>query len=278
MIKILSRLQWLAIIGFLGIYLNNEHLKLFFLFWLFSILDCYSPLRDILSNLKFLGQNLYMLIGIPLTYFRYGFRLPNVNNYTPSVYYSLPFTGKWFIVNGGIDKENSHSWRLCSQRYAYDFLIVNQNEQSFFKDGNELSSYFCYEQAVLAPADGTVIKVVDRFENTPIVGIGMADCAASDLRGNHIIIKHSKSEYSLIAHLSPNSICIKKGDRVCRGQIIAKCGNSGNTSEPHIHFQIQSSPNFYLSAGLPICFQNIKIDDHEQIKGYITKGHYVENI
>lgn len=278
MIKILSRLQWLAVIGFLGVYLNNKYLKLFFLFWLFSVLDCYSPLRDISSNLKFLGQNLCMLIGIPFTYIRYGFRLPTVTNYVPEIYYSFPFAGKWFVVNGGIDKENSHSWGLCSQRYAYDFLIVNENELTFCGSRDELSNYLCYEQAVLAPADGTVIKVVDGFENTPIVGVGMADCAASDMRGNHIIIRHSKSEYSLIAHLSPNSICIKKGDRIYRGQIIAKCGNSGNTSEPHIHFQIQSSPSFSLSTGLPICFQNVKIDDHERTKVYITKGHYVENM
>lgn len=278
MIKFLSRLQWLAIIGFLGVYFDNEHLKLFFLFWLFSILDCYSPLRNFGSTLKFLGQNLFMLIGIPLTHVRYGFRLPTAINFVPQTYYSFPFAGKWFVVNGGIDKENSHSWGLCSQRYAYDFFIANDNGETFCGNRDELSNYFCYEQAVLAPADGTIIKIVDVFKNTPIVGVGMADCAASDIRGNHIIIRHSKSEYSLIAHLLPNSICVKKGDKVYRGQIIAKCGNSGNTSEPHIHFQVQSSPSFSLSAGLPICFQKIKIDGQEQTNVYITKGHFVENL
>lgn len=278
MIRVLSRLQWLAIIGFVGIYYDNKYIRLFFLFWLFSLLDCYSPMRSLSNNLKFLLQNLVMLFGIPLTYIRYGFRLPTAKSYPPKTLYSLPFSGKWLIVNGGTDRQTSHSWILCSQRYAYDFFITDDEGQSFCGDRNELSSYLCYQKDVLAPADGIVIKVVDCFENTPIVGIGMADCAASDVRGNYIIIKHSKYEYSTIAHLMVDSICVKVGDIVYPGQRIAKCGNSGNTSEPHIHFQLQSCKSFSLSAGLPICFQNIKIDHIQHNTAYITKGHYVENV
>ena len=76
---------------------------------------------------------------------------------------------------------------------------------------------------------------------------------------------------------SPNSICVHKGDKISRGQIIAKCGNSGNTSEPHIHFQLQYGKSFALSAGLPIQFTHIIVDGKKMPKGFITNGHYVEN-
>ena len=129
----------------------------------------------------------------------------------------------------------------------------------------------------MAPADGVVISAVSHFPNTPIVAEGEVDCAASDVRGNHIVIRHSKHEYSVIAHLLPNSLCVQKGDRVSRGQVIAKCGNSGNTSEPHIHFQIQYGKIFEISAGLPILFTRIVVDGAKMPEGFITKGHYVEN-
>ena len=60
-------------------------------------------------------------------------------------------------------------------------------------------------------------------------------------------------------------------------QVIAKCGNSGNTSEPHIHFQLQYGKSFAISAGLPILFTHIVVDGKKMLEGFITKGHYVEN-
>ena len=277
MLKFISKLQWLALIGFLGVILDNQYLRLFFLFWLCCLADVFSPMRSILSNLKFLTQNLWMLVGILIVHLRYGFNLPDKNSYKPQVLYSLPFDGEWFVVNGGVDRETSHSWVLPSQRYAYDFFMKNSEDATFMGERERLENYFCYAKDVLAPADGVVISVVSHFPNTPIVAEGEADCAASDVRGNHIVIRHSKHEYSIIAHLLPNSPCVQKGDRVSRGQVIAKCGNSGNTSEPHIHFQIQYGKSFEISAGLPILFTHIVVDGKKMPEGFITKGHYVEN-
>ena len=210
MLKFISKLQWLALIGFLGVILDNQYLRLFFLFWLCCLAEVFSPMRSILSNLRFLTQNLWMLVGILIVHLRYGFNLPDKNSYKPQVLYSLPFDGEWFVVNGGVDRETSHSWVLPSQRYAYDFFIKNKEDVTFVDEREKLENYFCYAKNVLAPADGVVISVVNHFPNTPIVAEGEADCAASDVRGNHIVIRHSKHEYSMIAHLLPNSSCVKK--------------------------------------------------------------------
>ncbi len=217
-----------------------------------------------------------MLAGIPIAYVSHGFRLPDKNSYKPQVLYSLPFEGRWYIANGGVDKETSHSWFLPSQRYAYDFFIMNDEETTFSGERERLENYVCFAENVLAPADGIVVSVVSHFPNTPIGAEGKADCASSDVRGNHIIIRHSKHEYSMIAHLLPGSICVKQGDAVVRGQIIGKCGNSGNTSEPHIHFQIQDGKSFAMSAGVPVLFAHVVVDGKKIPEGFMTSGHYVE--
>lgn len=277
MVRFISKLQWLSLVGFLGIFLENQYLILFFLFGLCGLVNVFSPIRGNLSNFRFFIQNLWMLAGILIAYFRHGFKLPDKNSYKSQIRYSLPFKGKWYVANGGVDKETSHSWFLPSQRYAYDFFIVNNEETTFVGEKNQLENYFCFAESVLAPADGVVVSVASHFPNTPIIADGQVDCAASDVRGNHIIIRHSKHEYSMIAHLLPNSICVKKGDRIRRGQVIAQCGNSGNTSEPHIHFQIQYGKSFEISAGVPILFSHIVVDGTKVSQGFITNGHYVEN-
>ena len=104
MLKFISKLQWLALIGFLGILLDNQYLRLFFLFWLCCLADIFSPMRSIFSNLRFLIQNLWMLAGILIAHLRHGFNLPDKNSYRSQVHYSLPFDGKWYIANGLIKK------------------------------------------------------------------------------------------------------------------------------------------------------------------------------
>jgi len=231
----------------------------------------------ILDDLAISLQAFRQLFGIPLTYIRYGFRLPNAERYISECQYSLPFDGRWYVANGGITKETSHSWGICSQRYAYDFHIVDERAQSYAGDRKVLENYYCYKQNVLSPADGIVVTVNNGCVDSPIVEEGQATCVADDIRGNFIIIRHGKREYSLIAHLLINSICVNPGDKVTRGQIIARCGNSGNSSEPHIHFQIQAGKSFLLSTGLPIKFYNIEIGDRQLGDSFITKEQFVRN-
>ena len=233
----------------------------------------------------------WQMIGIIAPYFRYKFKLPSKENYILKGNYILPFSGKWIVVNGGVTKNLSHSWFLPSQRYAYDFIIVDDDGKSASGDRRSLSSYYCYGKDIIAPADGKVVSLYDKYKNSFVDGKN-AFCDSSNIAGNYIVIKHNDSEYSAIAHLVPGSLVVKKGDIVKQGQVIAKCGNSGNSSEPHIHFQLQSGKSFFMSAGLPIAFTDVKaqenhsfIDnrprkDNLQVEGnksYIARGLEVEN-
>lgn len=125
-------MYWLGLIGFLGTFLDIPVLQLFYLFFLLAIVDFVLSFIIVIQTestdetaiaLKFLSQNIGMLIGIPVIYVRNLFFLPNIRNYKPQTLYSLPFTGCWTVANGGINRETSHSWSICNQRYAYDFSL-----------------------------------------------------------------------------------------------------------------------------------------------------------
>jgi len=196
------------------------------------------------------------LLGNYIINIRYLLRPPNADNYDCEVDYILPFEGAWTILNGGASKKLSHSWPFINQRYAYDFVIMDDKGQTFEGDNKDVQSYFCYEQNIIAPADGTVIKISNKHRNSKTTG-KRARCDTSDPRGNFVIIQHAEKEFSLLAHLIPGSVTVKAGDEVKQGDVIGQCGNSGNTSEPHLHFQLQSSKSFLTGAGLPISFVDI---------------------
>ncbi|RCX17208.1 peptidase M23-like protein [Anaerobacterium chartisolvens] len=249
-IRICGKIKYLGLLGLPGLFLEYRLFDFLWLFWLLGFVEIFYNFPVFLQSLK----QLWGMLVVPL---RYGSLIPDANNYRCQVKYSLPFKESWAVVNGGVDKKSSHSWDIPTQRYAYDFLMLDESGKSCVSDGNKASDYYCYGKDVLAPADGEVIEAVCGYPDSLILGNGRADCSARDIRGNHILIRHSQREYSLLAHLQPGSIGAKIGDIVKRGQVIARCGNSGNSSEPHLHFQLQDGPSFFSSAGLPIEFENI---------------------
>ncbi len=192
-------------------------------------------------------QSIYQIFGTTFAEIKYSNRLSNLSGIVSKNIYDLPFEGNWYVANGGVEKSDSHSWNIIPQRYAYDFVQID-NEMKTNKDENyKLSDYYCYEQNILAPADGVVVELKNKYIDTPRLKVGQVSCNANDIRGNYILIRHSNNEYSLIAHLLKDSFKVEVGDEVHRGMIIALCGNSGNTSEPHIHFHIQNTKSFYSS-------------------------------
>lgn len=210
-------------------------------------------------RLRFFWQAVLQLAGLIYAVIKYNDReIRNIDDYRPEVAYSLPFNGEWYVANGGITKDTSHSWEILPQRFAYDFLIVDQEGKSYAGDRKDLQSYYCYGREILAPADGIVISLKDNFSDCRIMEEGQTDSDTLDIGGNRIIIRHSDSEYSTICHLMPKSITVQVGQKVRRGQVIARCGNSGNTTEPHVHFQIQNTPHFYSSMSVPIFFSEIE--------------------
>jgi len=284
-ITVACKVMWLLFaVGIIGIIIGNSYMEWF----------RFAPFLMFLKTpVSTLFQAIYQLIGMAVTPIMYKFKLPSKENYTLKGDYILPFDGKWTVVNGGVHKKISHSWGILPQRYAYDFIIVDDDGKSFSGDRKSVHNYYCYGKDIIAPADGVVEKLYNKHNDSIIDGKGVY-CNAARIQGNYIIIRHNDCEYSVIAHIMRGSISVKTGDMVRQGEIIAKCGNTGNSSEPHIHFQLQAGRNFFLSAGLPIAFSNINAQDKKNYalldkrscadnlqlvgnKSYIGRGLEVEN-
>lgn len=192
--------------------------------------------------------------------------------------YTLPFTGEWFVYNGGVTEKKSHSWDVLTLRYAYDFVQVNDQLKRHSGTGTQLTDYYCFGQNILAAADGTVVKVVDRVRSAPLVGYGIVDFLATNFVGNYVIIQHAENEYGLYAHLIKGSVPVKVGDTVSQGQVIGQCGHSGHSSEPHLHFHLQDRPNFYFALGVPIQFSNVMVDCEMKENAFIQAGNRVQAV
>lgn len=200
------------------------------------------------------------------------------DSYEQKVSYTLPFYGQWYVFNGGPNRATSHSWDLVAQRYAYDFVVADDAMRRWREGtrGAELDEYLCYAEPILSPAEGKVVEVGDGVRDAPNPGTGWMDPFAADIRGNYVIIEHAEGEYSVLGHLLPGSITVREGEEVSRSQELALCGNSGNSSEPHLHFQVQDRQDFFSAAGLAVTFDGVSVDGAGAESGrYPERGEWV---
>lgn len=157
---------------------------------------------------------------------------------------SLPFFGEWLVTQG----PNGRHTHKGDARHAWDFSIADEDNLTFRTTGRETQDYYCFGLPVLAPADGLVVKVVaDVPDNVP------PRTNRTHNWGNYVILEHAEGEYSEISHFRRYSISVYEGQVVARGQLIGYCGNSGRSSEPHLHLQLQDGP-FAGAASQPAAF------------------------
>ena len=145
----------------------------------------------------------------------------------------LPVMGNW-TVSQGHDGEYTHKGEWSK---AYDLYISDSEDKTFKNAGLVPEDYYCYNKPVFAPADGFVEIISDKTEdNKP----GVVNTV--DNWGNSIVIKHLIGLYTQISHLKKGSFKVRQGEYVHKGDLIAHCGNSGRSPQPHVHFQVQTSP------------------------------------
>ena len=200
------------------------------------------------------------------------------SEYQTKANYSFPFRGEWLVYNGGITPQTSHSWDILGQRFAIDFVQADSDFSRHTGKGTRLDDYYCYGEDILAASSGVVIRIEDRISNAPFVGFGLCDFMARSFIGNHVIIEHAENEYALYAHLIKGSVCVQPGEKVVQGQIIGRCGHSGHSSEPHLHFHLQDSSDIFNGMGLPIRFDTAEIDGNKTTNRHVTAGQRVRNI
>ncbi len=170
--------------------------------------------------------------------------------------------------------ENYHA-ASPDQRFAYDFLVT-EGDSSFSGDGTQNEDYYCFGKSVVAPGAGTVVEAVDGVQDQPP---GQLNPDAP--LGNHVIIDHGNGEVSFLAHLKKGSVAVEAGQEVAAGDVLGACGNSGNSSEPHLHYHLQTDAVFYGGAGgegLPAQFRAYLADGKRVERGEPTRGQVIEPV
>lgn len=114
-------------------------------------------------------------------------------------------------------------------------------------------------------------------DDAPLVGFGVCDFLARSFIGNHVLIRHAEREYALYAHLVPGSLEVEPEDRVEQGQVIGRCGHSGHSSEPHLHFHLQDSADLFEGMGLPVAFSSVEVDGAAVPAAHLEAGQLVRN-
>ena len=167
---------------------------------------------------------------------------------------SLPFKGQWLVFWGGDTRELNHHHDVPNQRFALDLLGVGENGKTKKGGGTRNEDYFAFGRDVLSPADGEVLEVIEGVrDNTP------GSMNPFSALGNCVVIGHRKDEVSVLAHFKRGSIVVKAGEKVKRGQLLGQCGNSGNSSEPHLHYHLQNSPVMQDGLGIRCVFQKVVV-------------------
>lgn len=191
---------------------------------------------------------------------------------------SLPFTGKWLARNSPARRVPSHGSDLLGERYAIDFVGVDDRRRTAdrrdwrtFLASEPPERYFAFRRPILAPADGVVVGVHDgevdhdgRRSQLALIPYMMGQAGrlrrgVGAVAGNYVVLEvRDTGAFVAMAHLRSGSIRVAVGERVMTGQLVAECGNSGNSTQPHVHVQVMDSRDLSVAHGLPIIFRRFR--------------------
>jgi murein DD-endopeptidase MepM/ murein hydrolase activator NlpD len=185
----------------------------------------------------------------------------------------LPFDGDWIVAAGGRTPALNHHNVDYPNRFAVDFARAADAKFSEASPGKRNEDYASWGTPILAPAAGVVAGVAnDVADNVP----GRPDRSLSTM-GNYVAIEHGNGEFSILGHLRRGSIKVHTGQHVTAGQVIAACGNSGNTNGPHLHYNLQTTARPGTGTGLPAQFLRYLADGTAVPRGEPTTGQHVRN-
>jgi hypothetical protein len=185
----------------------------------------------------------------------------------------LPFAapaagGHWYVAWGGRNSIDNYHVKATDQRFAYDFVVM-RGPAVFTGEGKRNEDHFCWGEPVLAPAAGTVVLADGQHLDNERPGALRPNVPPT---GNHVVIDHGGGEYSLIGHFKAGSLQVRTGQRVAAGALLGRCGNSGRSSVPHIHYHLQTGRAYGEGVGLPAFFNQYRADGVRVARGEPVRG------
>jgi hypothetical protein len=189
---------------------------------------------------------------------------------------AMPVTGRWKALNSPADKVPSHGTRAYGQTYAIDIVAEPDSGGrpvfGWWPLVRRSEAFPAFGADVLAVADATVVRVDDgqrdHLSRTSWLALGYFFLVEGIVRslggarrviGNHVILDLGDGTYALYAHLRRGSLTVRPGDRVRTGQLLGRCGNSGNSTEPHLHFQLMDGACPDTAHGTPFTWRGVGV-------------------
>lgn len=221
-------------------------------------------------------------------------------NPAPSAYFdyqtktrlTFPMMGEALIGTGGrTPEQNPDHIVVVDQRLALDIValapgsrpperetlvekVLSGELREFYKGDNyrDNASHYCFGRQIIAPGNGVVTDAKDGVvDNVP----GKRN--TREIPGNYVVIDHLNGEFSMLAHLKNGSVIVQKGDRVRSGDPLGKCGNSGHSNLPHLHYHLQNTSKWLKGEGLPAQFHNYYANGKFVERGEPVQGQIVSN-
>jgi hypothetical protein len=200
-----------------------------------------------------------------------------------------PFKGEgWVNANGCCVEIGPHRFVTNpvngalqpSEQFAIDWIKIDKQGKAFRGDGKKPEEWLCYGAELMAVAPGTVVEATRDLPDVP-AGEAPANLTIAEIAGNHVTLDLGGGRYAIYAHMAPHSVTVHVGDRVKTGDKLGLLGNSGNTTGPHLHFQISDRPSTLDTTALPFVFEsmvvggrmvaNLEEIEEDSIKGVALK-------
>lgn len=174
----------------------------------------------------------------------------------------------------------SHGTDLLGQRYAYDLVKVDQRRGVHVDPGGAVRALLigtrardCYAwgASIHAPFDGEVVHAVDGVRAPAWIhpvretsrmlrnALTFTPARLPSILGNHVVLR-SVDLYAGFAHLAPDSVAVIPGQRVTAGELLGRVGHTGNSTSPHLHFQLMDSPDVLVARGIPCAFREYEVE------------------
>jgi hypothetical protein len=192
-----------------------------------------------------------------------------------------PVAGAGWVADEGCCSAPTHHRRgllpvngrlAVSQRFAIDWSLLAPGHRGYVGDPAQVTNYPSYGKPIRAPADGRVVTAVDGLPNQQPPEPPRPPVPFSQLTGNHVVLSLGGGVYAMLAHMKPHSVRVHRGQRVRAGQLLGLVGNSGNSTTPHVHFQLQDGPDPLSSDGLPFVLASA------DLRGRITTPYSDETL
>lgn len=196
---------------------------------------------------------------------------------TEPVLLALPFTGRWLVQNSPARRVPSHGTNLFATTYAMDFVAVQGRRTSPKRDWRTVLAtepperFYAFDRTVLAAAAGRVVATHDgepdhsaRRSQVTLLSYALTQAArvrggAAAIAGNHVIVElELPGAFVVLAHLRAGSIQVRPGDAVSTGDVMGRCGNSGNSTQPHLHIQVMDDADPFAARGVPMAFRRYR--------------------